>query len=523
MTVTNTDNDDPLPVITMSVSPSSVSEEGTANLVFSFTRTGNSATALNVSYSVGGTATEGVDYANLPGAGTSIRTIAFGAGASTVTVLVDPTPDSLVETDETVAITLLAGSGYDIGTQAPVVGTITNHNVPIDEPPKLADATTVGSITSTSAVLGGEVQGDGTLPVTERGFALIASDRGAEPTLGLVDVSRLPGTGGVGPFSVSASGLKPGTQYRFRAYAINAAGTRYSAVNTFRTLEANDPVANAAEVVTAAETPVEVSLTATDPSGKPLTYSIVAPPTHGKLGSISGNRVTYTPNAGFRGDDRFTFRVDNGSSVSAPAAIAVTVVSRPSLEVGLRNDDALNLGVRAPQGMRVIIESQLPHVDWQATGQEVIGQGETNPVSMILPIPPGEPARVWRARWMTSIDPEPEPKPLPKVEVLVGFNAFKEILYTINGTPSPDGVIRVLAGGTVNFTSRQGTLTVLIEPVRVRGTKLPFTIGTVASGDGLRIAIPSEAADQDEYKYSVTIDDGKGLVIHHDPPLRVFR
>ena len=375
-------------------------------------------------------------------------------------------------------IAVLEGSGYNIGTLAPVFRTITHRIGPIDRPPTLDEETQVDSGTTTTAVLGGEVLGDGSRP--------IASERSTLSTPG-------------------------------------AARTRYSAVNTFRTLEANDPVANAAEVVTAAETPVEVSLTATDPSGKPLTYSIVAPPTHGKLGSISGNRVTYTPNAGFRGDDRFTFRVDNGSSVSAPAAIAVTVVSRPSLEVGLRNDDALNLGVRAPQGMRVIIESQLPHVDWQATGQEVIGQGETNPVSMILPIPPGEPARVWRARWMTSIDPEPEPKPLPKVEVLVGFNAFKEILYTINGTPSPDGVIRVLAGGTVNFTSRQGTLTVLIEPVRVRGTKLPFTIGTVASGDGLRIAIPSEAADQDEYKYSVTIDDGKGLVIHHDPPLRVFR
>ena len=52
----------PLPVITQAVSPGSVTEDGTANLVYTFTRTGPTTSPLTVNYTVGGTATLGTDY-----------------------------------------------------------------------------------------------------------------------------------------------------------------------------------------------------------------------------------------------------------------------------------------------------------------------------------------------------------------------------------------------------------------------------------------------------------------------------
>ncbi|MFM6271683.1 MAG: calcium-binding protein, partial [Dolichospermum sp.] len=51
-----------VPSITLAVSPSSVTEDGTTNLVYTFTRTGVTTNALTVNYTLGGTATLNTDY-----------------------------------------------------------------------------------------------------------------------------------------------------------------------------------------------------------------------------------------------------------------------------------------------------------------------------------------------------------------------------------------------------------------------------------------------------------------------------
>ena len=50
------------PEIIVSADPSSVAEDGTTNLVFTFSRSGDASLPLTVNYTVGGTATTGVDY-----------------------------------------------------------------------------------------------------------------------------------------------------------------------------------------------------------------------------------------------------------------------------------------------------------------------------------------------------------------------------------------------------------------------------------------------------------------------------
>jgi Ca2+-binding RTX toxin-like protein len=109
-----------VPTITLAVSPASVTEDGTSNLIYTFTRTGSTTNPLTVNYSVGGTATNGTDYASIPAG------VIFAANSATATVTVDPTPDTTVESDETVALTLASGTGYTIGTTTAVTGTITN-------------------------------------------------------------------------------------------------------------------------------------------------------------------------------------------------------------------------------------------------------------------------------------------------------------------------------------------------------------------------------------------------------------
>ncbi len=115
-------NDDTL--VTLTVSPNSVTEDGTSNLIYTFTRTGVTTNALTVSYSIGGTATLNTDYTR---SGTN-NTVTFAPNSTTATVIVDPTADTTIEINETVALTLTAGTGYTVGTTTAVTGTITNDD-----------------------------------------------------------------------------------------------------------------------------------------------------------------------------------------------------------------------------------------------------------------------------------------------------------------------------------------------------------------------------------------------------------
>ncbi|NQX61686.1 Ig-like domain-containing protein [Paenibacillus qinlingensis] len=61
-----------------------------------------------------------------------------------------------------------------------------------------------------------------------------------------------------------------------------------------------------------------------DADGDPLTYSVVTQPTHGTL-TLDGNGYTYTPTAGYSGPDSFSYKVNDGSTDSAPATVTLTV------------------------------------------------------------------------------------------------------------------------------------------------------------------------------------------------------
>ncbi|MCU7242851.1 MAG: calcium-binding protein, partial [Microcystis aeruginosa WS75] len=90
------DDDVTLPSVTLAVSPSSVTEDGTTNLVYTFTRSGVTTNPLTVNYTVGGTATNGTDYTSIP------TTVIFESNSAIATVIVDPTADTTVESNETV-------------------------------------------------------------------------------------------------------------------------------------------------------------------------------------------------------------------------------------------------------------------------------------------------------------------------------------------------------------------------------------------------------------------------------------
>ena len=100
---------------------------------------------------------------------------------------------------------------------------------------------------------------------------------------------------------------------------------------TYLTGSANDaPVANAQSVVTAEDTDKAITLTASDPDGDSLTYSVVTSPANGNLTGSAPN-LNYAPDPDFNGPDNFSFKVNDGTvdSPHATVSIAVTPVNDP--------------------------------------------------------------------------------------------------------------------------------------------------------------------------------------------------
>ena len=114
----------PPPSVSIAVSPASVSEDGATNLVFTVTRSLNLSSPTVVNLTTSGTAASGVDYTG------GASTVTIPSGATTATVVIDPVADTVVEANETVILTVAAGSGYTVGAPTSATGTILNDDVP---------------------------------------------------------------------------------------------------------------------------------------------------------------------------------------------------------------------------------------------------------------------------------------------------------------------------------------------------------------------------------------------------------
>src|SRR5436190_5501845 len=127
------------PDVTVAVSPAAVAEDGSGTLTYTFTREAPFTDALTANFSRSGTTSSLNDYTLASGTGTvsfdataGTGTITFAAGSATATLTMSPTDDTTVEPDETVILTVTAGTtGYDVGTPAAATGTITNDDTDV--------------------------------------------------------------------------------------------------------------------------------------------------------------------------------------------------------------------------------------------------------------------------------------------------------------------------------------------------------------------------------------------------------
>ncbi len=90
-------------------------------------------------------------------------------------------------------------------------------------------------------------------------------------------------------------------------------------------LPVNDPPGGDGQSVTTSEDiPADITLDGEDVENAPLTFTVATLPLHGTL-SGTAPALTYSPNADFHGTDSFTFTASDGTNISAPALVQITV------------------------------------------------------------------------------------------------------------------------------------------------------------------------------------------------------
>ncbi len=276
-------------------------EGGTAGVV-RVSRSGNTTNPVVVNFSIGGTATSGVDFTAL---GSSIT---IASGHSYADVEIEALHDGVIESsDETVILTLSSGTGYFVDS---LFDTATITIVDTDILPAAFDGletTSVNEPVEISVIdLATSLYGD-TLTVT----SVTQGENGSVVDNEDGTVTYTPGTDFVGEDSFTFTVEDE--------FGNEATGTV--------TITVTAPIAPPTSVWTATNTPVTVEVLelAFDPDGDTLTATAVTQGSHGTVVLNLDGTVTYTPTTSYTGDDSFTYTVEDPDGNEASHTITVTV------------------------------------------------------------------------------------------------------------------------------------------------------------------------------------------------------
>ncbi|MGA2351194.1 MAG: Ig-like domain-containing protein [Terracidiphilus sp.] len=265
----------------------------------SFTLT---ASAVVISAPVASNQSVNVPY-NAP---TAITLSATGTGTLTYTVLANPTYGVLSGAAPNLTYTPTAGyTGADSFTFKANNGTDSNTatvSITVSPAAPVASGQSVTVAYNTATAITISATGTGTLT-----YSVVAN-----PIHGVL--------GGTVPnFTYTPNaGYTGADSFTFKA---NNGTDSNTAIVSITVLPAA-PVATGQSVAVTYNTATLITLGAT--GAGTLTYSIVTAPTHGALGTISGNTVTYTPASGYSGADSLTFKANNGTD-SNTATVSITV------------------------------------------------------------------------------------------------------------------------------------------------------------------------------------------------------
>lgn len=233
------------------------------------------------------------------------------------------------------------------------------------------------------------------------------------------------------------------------------------------------PVAEDMAFETDEDTPLDLTLEATDADGDPLTFSIVEPPENGTLEG-DGPDFLYVPDEDWYGEDTFTFVASDGRAESEVRTVTVTV--HPVNDAPVADD----LDIELDEDTTVAIE---------LTGRDV----EDDPLTFSIQTPPAN---------GTLSGPPPTLTYTPNADFF-GTDSFT---YVAN-----DG----------ELDSAPATVTIVVHPVN----DAPVAIGdelTMKQGETLEFTLRASDVDGDELSLRITKEPASGTLTHDEGATYVY-
>lgn len=123
------------PVVQVTATDASANETGPEAGIFTFVREGDLSAPLTVTFSITGSATNGVDYLTIP------TSVTFAAGEAATNITIVPIDDALSEANETAIVTLDASPVYSLVAGKSATVTITDN-----DPPLVTISTTISNM-----------------------------------------------------------------------------------------------------------------------------------------------------------------------------------------------------------------------------------------------------------------------------------------------------------------------------------------------------------------------------------------
>ncbi|MBD2322527.1 MULTISPECIES: Calx-beta domain-containing protein, partial [unclassified Desertifilum] len=111
----------PAPSVNITATTNASEPNTSGNVVLTLSQAAP-AGGITINYTTDGTATNGTDYETLSGS------VTIPEGETTATISITPLDDNQVESDETINITLIAGTGYTLGTTTTTTVTLADDD-----------------------------------------------------------------------------------------------------------------------------------------------------------------------------------------------------------------------------------------------------------------------------------------------------------------------------------------------------------------------------------------------------------
>ncbi len=381
-----------------------------------------------------------------------------------------------------------------------------------------AGAATVAYQTATAINVGAFISPAG-VAATVTSVTPSGATNGAAVATGATTVTFTPTAGYVGAAS-------------FNYTATNVAGTSTSGTITITVSPPGAPVASAAAATAGLNTSVAINLTSSI-SGVFSTIAIASLPANG-LVSVSGGVVTYTPSAGFQGNDSFTYTATGIGGTSGPATVFITVLAAPSIAslsvtTAFNTPAQVNVGAAITGAVTSFAVASLPSHGTLTGGSTgvvtyVPTTGYFGPDAfVVVAFGPGgasSPVTV-----MINVTPPPPVPIVGGLNVTVGFGgvatinlsaAVSSVATSFTVSQAPENGTLVINGTTATYTPRpgfSGSDTFIVIPRGPGGTGEPATVNIVV---GSQVPVARSAAMTVQLNQSLTMDvasllSGSGL------------